>query len=145
MQCGIGMSVDHISKNDDYFGVFFVVNQDYLDFCCNLKFSYIYSIIVCKRCTCLVILLVLYIKATIKQFFTKFLCSFSCIFHIQYLSTCIFFITQLLVLLIIVVANFFFKLFNQLLWFYYYIISHVSFKFANCVIRQSYKHFSLIS
>ena len=26
-------------KNDDYFGVFFVVNQDYPSFSCNLKFS----------------------------------------------------------------------------------------------------------
>ena len=50
IQCGIGMSLDHKSKNDDYFGVFFVVNQDYLNFSCNLKFSCSYSSIVCKQC-----------------------------------------------------------------------------------------------
>ena len=38
-------------KNNDYFGVLFVVNQDYLNFSCNLKFLCSYSRIKCKLCT----------------------------------------------------------------------------------------------
>jgi len=38
------MSLNHKSKkSDDHFGVFFVVNPNYLNFSCNSKFSCSYS------------------------------------------------------------------------------------------------------
>ena len=53
-------------KNDDYYGVFFVVNQDYLNFSCNPKFSCSYSGIVWNGVQITIIFLVLSIKGTIR-------------------------------------------------------------------------------